>query len=66
MLIQNMLKISTIYVVVGFIASCGITHLPSDVQSSIEHTESGILSATNKLSEAKSIQKNNFVGHTST
>ncbi len=66
MLIQNMLKISTIYVVVGFIASCGITHLPSDVQISIEHTESGILSATNKLSEAKSIQKNNFVDHTST
>lgn len=63
---KNVLKILTLYILVNLITSCAITHLPGDVKNSIGQTESGINSATNKLSEAKSIQKNNFVDHTST
>ena len=63
---KNVLKVSTICVLVNFVTSCGMTHLPGDVKNSIGQTESGINSATNKLSEAKSIQRSNFVDHTST
>ena len=66
MINKNGLKILNIYILASFVASCGITHLPGDVQNSIGQTESGIASATKKLSQAKSIQKNNFVDHTST
>jgi type IVB pilus formation R64 PilN family outer membrane protein len=66
MISKKTLKLSTIYTLVNLTASCGITHLPGDVKNSIGQTESGIISATNKLSEAKSIQKNNFVDHSST
>ena len=66
MISKKTLKLSTIYTLVNLTASCGVTHLPGDVKNSIGQTESGIISATNKLSEAKSIQKNNFVDHSST
>jgi type IVB pilus formation R64 PilN family outer membrane protein len=65
MIIKNAIKISTIYILANLISSCGMTHLPGDVQKSIGQTESGINSATGKLSSAKTIQNNSFVEHSS-
>ena len=61
MIIQNTLKFLVVNITSAFIVSCGITHLPGDVKNSIGQTESGIASANGKLSEAKSLQKNNFI-----
>jgi type IVB pilus formation R64 PilN family outer membrane protein len=64
-IIKNSTKIFIIYALANLISSCGITHLPADVQKSITQTESGIESANTRLSLAKNIEKNNFIEHTS-
>lgn len=48
----------------GWLASCSMTSLPSDVRKSIGQTESGIAVGNAKLANAKNIQQNNFIQHT--
>jgi type IVB pilus formation R64 PilN family outer membrane protein len=45
--------------------SCSLTSLPGDVRKSIGQTESGIAAGNAKLDNAKNIQQNNYIKHTS-
>ncbi len=47
------------------LVGCSITSLPGSVKDSIGQTESGISSATSQITNAKSVQKNNFINHSS-
>lgn len=49
-----------------FIGSCSITSLPSDVNKSVNNTESSIQDASNKLNKAQTVTHNKFIAHTNT
>lgn len=60
-----MKKIVLLTVICEALAACSLTSLPGNVRKSIGQTESGITDANNRLANAKNIQQNNFIQHTS-
>jgi type IVB pilus formation R64 PilN family outer membrane protein len=62
---NNPKKIILILILLEYLSSCSLTSLPGDVRKSIGQTESGIAVGNAKLDNAKNIQQNNYIKHTS-
>lgn len=65
-IVLNKKRLCLICILGLFIDSCSFTSLPGDVRKSIGQTESGISDGNTKLNNAKNIQHDNFVNHTTT